>query len=175
MPRRKPLSLEKQRHAVAKYLRLLNAKLVDRSHRLKYRFSPMDIGVAPNGVGHILVPSRLSFEKVGPNSLPIGLVFPDGSFLCFKEIVRFDYRDDAATEPSVFCLSYSFHYQRPGDLYFFRYDHHPEVGLDECHPLHHLHVAHWHEGATTLPESPRFTVPETPLDQVLHVIEHHFL
>lgn len=172
---RKPPGLEKQRHAVAKYLRLLNAKLVDQSQRLKFRLCPMDIGVTSTGIGHIFVPSRLSFKKVDPLTPPIGLVFPDGSFLCFQETVKYGHRDEADGEPAIFRLSYSFHDQRPQDRYFFRYDHHPDVGLDAGHPPPHLNTGHWLESAIKLPEGPRFTVPETTLDQVLSLIEHHFL
>lgn len=112
----------------------------------------MSLDITSDGIGEIFVPSRRLFAKIGPRTAPFGLVFPDNSFLCFQEIVKYGCRDEADGEPAIFRLSYSFHYQRPQDRYFFRYDHHPDVGLDACHPLHHLHTAHWLESAIKLPE-----------------------
>jgi hypothetical protein len=36
-------------------------------------------------------------------------------------------------------VSYGYHYQRPHDRYYFRFDHHPEVGVDFLHPEFHVH------------------------------------
>jgi hypothetical protein len=43
------------------------------------------------GVGEVYLPSRDTFEKLTPQSEPTGLIFRDGSFFVFQEIVRFGY------------------------------------------------------------------------------------
>jgi hypothetical protein len=131
---------------------------------------PLTLNLSNDGVGEVYLPSRSTFEKMNPQSQPTGLVFADGSFLTFYEVVCFDYQEESATEPVIYRLKYGFHYQRPEDCFFFRYDHHPDIGQPETHPLHHLHCAGWLPGATQFQEVPRFEVNETTLAKVLRLI-----
>ncbi|MCZ6680739.1 MAG: DUF6516 family protein [Candidatus Poribacteria bacterium] len=125
-------------------------------------------------MGVFYLPSRAIFERMTPHSDPVGLVFTDGSFLVVKEIFEYGYRHDTATAPQIYFLEYSYHYQRPQDHTFFRYDYHPGVGAPETHPLYHLHAAGWKEGADDLPQVPRFPVFPVTLDEVLEFIRVNF-
>jgi hypothetical protein len=106
----------------------------------------------------IYLPSRTAFEKLSPASTPTGLVFPDRSFLVAHERVTFGYRTDADAEPTVYPLAYGYHYQRPHDCYYFRYDHHPDLGDPATHPLHHLPFVVRHVSAVP----PSTKAPATP-------------
>jgi hypothetical protein len=122
----------------------------------------------------IYLPSRGAFEKTAPDSSPAGLIFPGGSFLVAHELVTFDYRDAAAREPTLHRLAYSYHYQRPDDGYYFRYDHHPDVGDPDTHPLHHLHAAGWRPDDVQLYEGVRHPVNEISFGEVLRLIRLRF-
>jgi hypothetical protein len=98
------------------------------------------------------------------------MVFADGSFLVFYEVIRFGYQHETDTEPKIDRLSYGYHYQRPEDHFYFRFDHHPDVGDLHTHPLYHLHSAGWLEGATKLQDGPRYEVSEITLAKVLRII-----
>jgi hypothetical protein len=126
--------------------------------------------VSNRGVGEAYLPSRDIFEKLTPQSEPTGLVFQDGSFLVFQEIVHFGYRDETDAEPTLYKTRYSYHYQRPTDYFYFRFDHHPDIGDSETHPLHHLHSAGWLPGATQFQKVPRYEVNEITLDKTLRLI-----
>jgi hypothetical protein len=102
---------------------------------------PLTTIISNEGVGEVYLPSRACFEKISPKSAPAGLIFPDGAFLVFHEIVRFGYQNEHATEPAIYKLKYGYHYQRNADHFYFRFDHHPDVGEIETHPLYHLHAA----------------------------------
>jgi len=116
--------------------------------------------IRDDGVGVFCIPSREIFERITPNSKPIGLVFRDGSFLVVKEIFEYGYPNERAAEPDIYFHEYGYHYQRPQDGTFFRYDYHPEVGSSETHPLYHLHATGWKEGANDLPQvPPRYRSP----------------
>jgi len=122
-------------------------------------------------MGKIYLPSTDVFEKVSPYHKPSGLIFSDDSFLVFYEIVRFDYRDEHATEPEIYRIKFSYHYQRNVEHFYFRFDHHPDIGEPETHPLYHLHAAGWLPDATSFYEGPRFEVHETTLAKVLRLIQ----
>jgi hypothetical protein len=124
-------------------------------------------------VGVFYLPSRAIFERITPLSEPTGLVFMDGSFLVVKEVFEYGYPDNAATEPRLYFHEYGYHYQRPQDRTFFRYDHHPEVGSPETHPLYHLHATGWKEGADDLPQVPRFPVSPMTLELSQKVEKAH--
>ncbi len=132
--------------------------------------APLTLRISNEGVGEVYLPSRSTFEHIRPQSQPAGLVFADGSFLTFFEVVRFGYRDESAAEPAIYRLKYSYHYQRPADHFFFRYDHHPDLGEPDTHSLHHLHCAGWLPGATQFQTVPRFEVNETTLARVLRLL-----
>ena len=138
------------------------------------RAGPLTTRILPDGTGGFLVPSERAFSHLGPDSSPCGIVFRDGSFLCVKEVFRYGYRDAASTEPAIWRSEYSYHYQRPDDCYFFRFDCQPDLGDPATHPLHHLHSAGWQPGQKSLPSVPRFAVPEMTLDEVLTLIERDF-
>jgi hypothetical protein len=74
----------------------------------------------------------------------------------------------------IYRLEYSYHYQRPQDRLFFRYDFHPGLGDPETHPIYHLHAGGWPEDAIKLPSVPRFEVPQITLDEVLALIRRDF-
>ncbi len=169
MPRR-DVSLTKQKHEVRKYLRGLEGQLFHLMNKEQIFIEPLTVSVSQDGRGEFYLPSRETFEKTNPQSEPTGLIFADGSFLTFFEVVRFGYRDESATEPAIYRLKYSYHYQRPADHFFFRYDHHPDIGEPDTHPLHHLHCAGWLPGATQFQTVPRFEVNETTLAKVLRLL-----
>ena len=142
--------------------------------RIISQFGQPTARIRPDGTGVFLVPSEKTFKRLSPASPPTGIVFQDGSFLCVKEVFRYGYRSSADTGPAIWRSEYTYHYQRPNDCYFFRFDSHPGVGDPETHPLHHLHSAGWQRGEKDWPSVPRFTVPETTLDDVLSLIARDF-
>jgi hypothetical protein len=85
--------------------------------------------IRDDGVGVFYLPSRVVFERITPRSEPTGLVFTDGSFLVVKEIFAYGFQDISATEPQIYFHEYGYHYQRPQDQTFFRYDYHPRRNL----------------------------------------------
>ena len=138
------------------------------------RMDPITIDIRNDGVGAFYLPSRAIFERITPRSEPIGLVFTDGSFLVVKEIFEYDFPDDSATEPHIYFHEYGYHYQRPQEQNFFRYDYHPEVGPSETHPLYHLHAAGWKKEVDNLPQVPRFPVSPVTLEEVMELIRINF-
>jgi len=136
--------------------------------------APVTTSIRDDGVGAFYIPSRVVFERITPRSEPIGLVFTDGSFLVAKEIFEYGFPDDSATAPQFYFLEYAYHYQRPQEQTFFRYDYHPEVGSSENHPLYHLHAAGWRREADNLPQVPRFPVSPVTLEEVLELIRINF-
>jgi len=130
--------------------------------------------ITNEGIGAIYIPSLQIFERITPSSAPIGIVFIDGSFLVIKEIFQYDYASEDAVEPSICHLEYSFHYQRPEENTFFRYDFHPDVGDPDTHPIYHLHAAGWRDNALELPSVPRFPVSLITIDEVLELIGINF-
>ena len=88
----------------------------------------------------------------------------------FQEIVHFDYRDETDSEPTIYRTRYSYHYQRPADFFYFRYDHHPDLGDPETHPRYHLHSAGWRPEGTQFQDVPRYEVSEMTLDRTLRLI-----
>ena len=91
-----------------------------------------------------------------------------------KEIFQYAYASDDADEPRICHLEYSFHYQRPQENSFFRYDFHPDIGDLATHPIYHLHAAGWRDNAIELPSAPRFPVALTTIDKVLELIRNNF-
>jgi len=138
------------------------------------RLDPSTIYITDDGVGFLYVPSQNTFQHLTPQSPPTGMVLLDGSFLLVKQIFQYDYPTEDAAEPTICHLEYSYHYQRPSDNSFFRYDFHPDVGEAETHPPYHLHAAGWLAGATELPSAPRFPVAAITLDEVLELIRVNF-
>ncbi len=126
--------------------------------------------ISSHSVGEAYLPSRGTFEKLTPQSEPAGLIFRDGSFLVFQEIVHFGYRTETDSEPTLYRTLYSYHYQRPPDYFYFRFDHHPDLGDLETHPLHHLHSAGWLPDAVQFQHVPRYEINEMTLDKTLRLI-----
>jgi len=130
--------------------------------------------IRDDGISLFCIPSRATFERITPDSEPMGIIFPDDSFLVAKEVFHYDYPNDEADEPRICPLEYGYHYQRPHENSFFRYDFHPDVGETETHPLYHLHAFGWADGAIALPSVPRFSVQSITLDEVLELIRISF-
>lgn len=129
-----------------------------------------------DGLSTFYLPSQASFEQSHPHSSASGIVFQDGSFLTVKEIFRYGYVDEETdAEPQIARSEFSYHYQNPDRQFFFRYDHHPQLGDSATHPRYHLHVGSWHPDDTKLPSTPRFRVPEVTLEEVLELIIRDFL
>lgn len=74
------------------------------------------------------------------------------------------------SEPQIGFVEYSYHYQRPDDHLFFRYDFHPNIGEANTHPIYHLHAGGWRHDVADFPLVPRFPVIYTSLDDVLEII-----
>ena len=153
-----------------KYLNRLAGELYAFAGKFGVSISPLTTSISDRKIGEVYLPSRGIFEKLNPHSEPAGLIFRDGSFLVLQEIIRFDYREETHPDPTLYRTKYSYHYQRPSDYFFFRYDHHPDIGDAETHPLHHLHCAGWPPDGTKFQEVPRFEVNETTLAKVLRLI-----
>lgn len=167
------LRRSKKRHEVSKFL-WEHHRILHKYDAITARREAVTTDIRDDGVGVFYLPSRGIFERITPHSEPTGLVFTDSSFLVVKEIFDYGYPDDAATEPHIYFLEYGYHYQRPQDQTFFRYDYHPEVGPSETHPLYHLHATGWKADATDLPQVPRFPVSPMTLDEVLELIRVNF-
>jgi hypothetical protein len=139
------------------------------------RFDDPTFTVTSDGIGRLYMPSRSAFQHLAPDSPPSGIVFLDGSFLTVKEIFRYGYEHEDDTEADIVRLEFSYHYQIPHRGFFFRCDHHPDIGDSTTHPRYHLHFGCWHQGDEKLPSLPRFPVPEMTLELVLNVIVRDFL
>lgn len=76
----------------------------------------VDLRFRPTGhrAGHVLFPQELTHVKL--TTSPTGIVFRDGSFLVGYEAVEID------AQGEVTPLVYKYHYLRPMDGYYFRYD-----------------------------------------------------
>jgi len=168
--RRRHISLSKQQHELRKYIRQLKIEFYGFVADTGASVEPITFSISDDGIAEVYLPSRKYFEKIDPQSQPAGVMFADGSFLVFYEVIRYGYPDDETTSPTIFRPKYNFHYQRPIDHFYFRYDKHPDVGEPQTHPLHHLHSAGWLEGATKLQSVPRYPVSEVMLEDVLHLI-----
>jgi len=145
---------------VNKYLTKLRFNLWDFASIHNATLEPLTVSISRNGVGEIYLPSRQFYERINPQSPPAGLIFPDGSFLTFHESVRFGYRDEDATEPTIYSDVYGIHFQSPRHFLFFRFDYHPDVGNQATHPLYHLYCGPCLPDATKLPSVPRFKVDD---------------
>ena len=164
----------KRRHEAAQYLQKQTQVIYQHFDFIDHFDSPT-LTVESDGTGQLYFPSLSTFQRLTPHSLPIGIVFLDGSFLTVKEIFRYDYGHEDDAKPRTVRYEFSYHYQIPHSSFFFRYDHHPEIGNSVTHPPYHLHVGCWHEGNEKLPSLPRFRVPAVMLEEVLDLIVRDFL
>jgi len=158
----------KRRHEAVRYFQK-QVQVVHQNLDLIDRFDEPTFTVMPDGTGQLYIPSQSAFQRSTPHSPPIGIVFLDGSFLTVKEIFRYDYAHADDTEPRIVPLEFSYHYQVSHRGFFFRYDHHPDIGDLATHPPYHLHVGCWHAGDDKLPSLPRFRVPPVTLEEVLEL------
>ncbi len=168
--RQRRISPQKQRHEVSRYLRRLEKEVYDFADSIRARIEVPTVRISKEGTGAFYLPSLATVQRVMPDNTPTGLIFADGSFLTFYEVVRFGYRDESETEPRIYRLRYGYHYQRNDDYFYFRFDHHPSVGGAATHPLHHLHSAGWLNGERQFQDVPRYEVKETTLAQVLRLL-----
>jgi hypothetical protein len=166
---KKRISQQKQKHELSGYVSSLGLALFSFAGSYRLKVQPLSYTIGPQGA-EIYLPAQDVFEKISPTSPPTGLLFADGSFLVFHERVRFGYRKEADPEPTLFRTAYGYHYQRPADHYYFRYDHHPDKGDPATHPLYHLHSAGWLPGASDLQSVPRHRSCEVSLAEVLGLI-----
>ena len=171
---KRTISVSKRRHEARRYARELTQKIYDYSSYIASVNVPT-IRIGADGSGTFFLPDRASFEQSRPYSPTSGIVFQDGSFLTVKEIFRYGYINETDAEPQIARLEFSYHYQNPYRQFFFRYDHHPQIGDPATHPRYHLHVGCWHPSNTKLPSTPRFRVPEVTLEEVLELIVRDFL
>ena len=171
------ISLSKKRHEAARFIRGRLLRLQNYSQIIA-RMGLFSTPITDAGIGAIYLPSRQVFERLTPSSAPAGIVFLDGSFLVIKEVFEYAYPSQDAGEdadrPRICQLEYSFHYQRPQENSFFRYDFHPNIGDLATHPLYHLHAAGWRDNALELPSAPRFPVSLITIDEVLELIRSNF-
>lgn len=125
--RRRSISLSKQIHELRKYLRQLEFVLFGFVADTGALIEPITFSISDEGIAEVYLPSSKYFEKISPQSQPAGMIFADGSFLVFYEIIRYGYPDDEAIVPTIYRTKYSYHYQRPIDYFYFRFDKHPDV------------------------------------------------
>jgi hypothetical protein len=170
---RRRISASRQRHELSGYFQQWQRELYTFALPRHWTVQLLTFNLSPPHL-EIYFPSRASFEKITPGSPPAGVIFPDGSFLVAHERVAFGYRTDTDAEPTVYPLAYSYHYQRPDDCYYFRYDHHPDLGDPATHPLHHLHAAGWQRGDAAFYDAARHPVAPTRLTDVLRLIVSQF-
>ena len=172
--RKRRIKDTKRRHEAERYTRELT-ETIFRHTAYIVNVDDYTMNIAVDGRGYFSVPSIHRFQHLTPHSLPTGIVFLNGSSLTVKEIFRYDYARPDDTEPRIVPLEFSYHYQIPHRGFFFRYDHHPDIGDLATHPPYHLHVGCWHAGDDKLPSLPRFRVPPVTLEEVLELIGRDFL
>lgn len=170
---RRQIKVSKKKHEVARWIRRQTLRLQE-YYFITERLDSLTTHITDDGIGYFYVPSLSNFQYLTPQSPPAGMVFLDGSFLLVKQVFQYGYPTEAAAEPTICYLEYSYHYQRPFDNSFFRYDCHPGVGEFETHPPYHLHATGWLPGAMELPSVPRFPVTAITLDEVLELIRINF-
>ena len=170
---KKRINRRKRIHEVSGYIRAEEARIYDYIDIIA-RIDTPTTRIAFDGTGSIYMPSVGIFEHITPLSPPQGIVFNDNSFLVLKELFRYDYSSEEATEPKIIRIEYSFHFQMPQRQFFFRYDFHPKVGDELTHPLHHLHAGGWLSETDSLPPIPRFPASEMSLGDVLELIQVNF-
>jgi hypothetical protein len=171
---KRTINISKRRHEVRRYARELTQNIYNYSSYITSVEVPT-IRIAEDGLGTFYLPSQARFEQLHPDSPASGIIFQDGSFLTVKEIFCYDYANETDVEPQIVRSEFSYHYQNSHRQFFFRYDHHPQIGDMATHPRYHLHVGCWHPGDTKLPITPRFRVPEVTLEEVLELIIRDFL
>jgi hypothetical protein len=174
MARQRRIQATKRKHEANKHQQYLLSVIQKYADYIAHA-EPQTGVISDDGTAHFYFPSRAWFRLLTPDSSPSGIVFLDGSFLTVKEIFRYDYESEDDTEPRIVPLEFSYHYQIPHRGFFFRYDHHPDIGNSATHPRYHLHVGCWHEGDDKLPSLPRFQVPRITLEAVLNLIVRDFL
>ena len=167
------INLSKKKHEASRFIHREFLRLQKYS-QIIIRIDTPTTRITDEGIGAIYMPSIQVFERLTPSSAPAGIVFLDDSFLVIKEIFHYAYASEDTIEPSICQLEYSFHYQRPEENSFFRYDFHPDVGDPDTHPIYHLHAAGWRDNAIELPSAPRFPVALTTIDKVLELIRNNF-
>jgi hypothetical protein len=114
-------------------------------------------------IGEVRAPRESGFlsESALPFESRNGIIFLDGSFLRFKETVQVNRRTGTKI------LAYSYHYQRPGENFFVRFDSEEQPTLDSFRkPQYHLHTS----------AKPELHLPSTPveLEFVLQFIKANF-
>ncbi len=166
------LSSGRKKSEVRKFIRE-ELRLLHEADFVAY-IEPFTWRVERDGTGLLYVPSLAAFERLTPDAPPTGVVMRDGSFMAVKLIVRFDYPDDKAREPRIIYVEYSFHYQRPQDCTFFRYDFHPQIGDPRTHPIFHVHAAGWQKRDGQLPDKPRLPSSSMMLSEVLNVVRMNY-
>ena len=167
------INLSKKKHETSRFIHREFLRL-QKYNSIIIRIDTPTTRITDEGIGVISIPSIQVFERLTPSSAPAGIVFIDGSFLVIKEIFQYDYASEDAVEPSICHLEYSFHYQRPQENSFFRYDYHPDVGDPDTHPTYHLHAAGWRDNSLELPATPRFPVSLITIDEILELIRINF-
>ncbi|MCS6859733.1 MAG: DUF6516 family protein [Abditibacteriales bacterium] len=172
------LSSGRKKSEVRKFIRE-ELRLLHETDFVAY-IEPFTWRVERDGTGLLYVPSLATFERLTPDATPTGVVMRDGSFMAVKLVVRFDYPDgvgrstSASREPCIVYVEYSFHYQRPQDCTFFRYDFHPHIGDPRTHPIFHVHAAGWQRGDKQLPDKPRLPSSSMTLSEVLDVVRMNY-
>lgn len=163
------LSAGRRKNEVARFLR----KELDLVYSVPFitYVTSVTSRIDPDGTGIFAIPSLETFERLRPDSQPVSIVFKDGSFLVVKEVVSYDFPSPKVKEPTICYVTYSFHYQRPQDCIYFRYDFHPTYGDPKTHPLHHVHAAGWQRGAAELPALPRLSTQPVTLSEVISIVQ----
>jgi hypothetical protein len=68
----------------------------------KAQVQPPSVNIAKDGRGELWLPARSVYERLQPTSPPAGLLFRNGAFFVFKELVRFGYQDENATAAVIY-------------------------------------------------------------------------
>lgn len=114
--------------------------LIDRSDIvINHSTLSKSIGVnaRPTTVGDIYAPDTGGFpdESAQPFDENNGLIFRDGSFLRFSERIQ------VGRHVGARMLAYSYHYQRPGEDFFIRFDFEELPTSDPIRkPQYHVHL-----------------------------------
>jgi hypothetical protein len=114
-------------------------------------------------VGDIYAPDTGGFPGESAQSFDEnnGLIFRDGSFLRFSERIQ------VGRHVGARMLAYSYHYQRPGEYFFIRFDFEELPTSDPIRkPQYHVHTS----------AKPEFHIPSIPvnLNLMLNLIKVNF-
>ena len=120
MARQRRIQVAKRKHEAKRHQQKLLSSIYSNYTDVIDRIEPQTSIMEADGTVRFYLPTIDLFRRLTPYSEPTGIVFRDGSFLTVKEIFRYAYPNEDATEADITFSDFSYHYQIPHRGFFFR-------------------------------------------------------